>query len=405
MKKTIFMSVFTLYSLSSFAQSVSISPNNLQIPSVSALPACAAADYGKIVFLTSTNRANVCSGSGWVEVAAGGGGGGSLTLPYNGVGSFAAAGLTIMNTGGGLNSAGIQGMTASALNGANGVLGNAFETTPSGNNAGVRGINSSTNGNGYGVAGTHAGTGYGVYGESASGRGVYGLSLGTGGGVGIYGESTGSTSAAGYFTVANNTATAGRFISPANFNNTGRALHTTGSIRFASIGEGAGKFLKCIDANGVAIWDAIVRSDIKVFLPSDFVANISNHVTTIATNGLSFSSLSSGTSAVLYANLDLPDQATISSLKLIYFDNDAAASVLSCELQRASNTSNTWASFASATIPTTNSANLQNVTFNLPIPQQYNATSTHYRVAVVMNASANVAIRAVEVSYSYSFDQ
>lgn len=402
MRKTLFISVFTLVSLSSIAQSVTLSPNNLQIPSVSALPACAAADYGKIVFLTTTNRANVCSGSGWIEVSATGGG--SLTLPYTSTGSFSTQGFQIINTGGGANSAALQGTTASSLTNAAGIWGSANETNPSGFNMGVRGSNFSTNNNGYGVYGSHAGTGFGVYGESASGRGVYGLSLGTGGGVGVYGESTGATSAAGYFTVANNTATAGRFISPANFNNTGRALHTTGSIRFAGIGEGAGKFLKCIDANGVAIWDAIVRSDIKVFLPSDFVANVSNHVTTIATNGLSFSSLSSGTSAVLYANLDLPDQATISSLKLIYFDNDAAASVLSCELQRASNSSSTWASFASASIPTTNSANLQNVTFNLPIPQQYNATSTHYRVAVVMNASANVAIRAVEVSYSYSFD-
>jgi len=79
MKKIIFMSVFTLVVLSSVAQSVSINPNSLQIPSVSALPACAAADYGKIVFLTTTNRANECSGSGWIEVATGCGGVGLLT--------------------------------------------------------------------------------------------------------------------------------------------------------------------------------------------------------------------------------------------------------------------------------------------------------------------------------------
>ncbi len=416
MKKTLFISVFTLVAFSSIAQSVTLSPNNLQIPSVSALPACAAADYGKIVFLTSTNRANVCSGSGWVEVAAGGGGG-SLTLPYSASGTYATNAFQIINTNGGVAS--VQGVTSSPVTDSYGVSGVAASTTTTGNNAGVRGINLATDnsGLGYGVFGSHDGFGSGVYGESIYGSGVRGRAVGTGGGAGVSGVGLGSTSAgvlgegvgatsfAGYFSVANTTATVGRFISPANFNNTGRALHTTGSIRFASIGEGAGKFLKCIDANGVAIWDGIVRSDVKVFLPSDFVANMSNHVTTIATNGLSFSSLSSGTSAVLYANLNLPDQATISSFKLIYFDNDAAASILSCELQRALNSSNTWASFASATIPTTNSASLQNVTFNLPIQQQYNATSTHYRVAIVMNASANVAVRAVEVSYSYSFDQ
>ncbi len=405
MKKSLFISVFTLVAFSSIAQSVTLSPSNLQIPSVSALPACAAADYGKIVFLTTTNRANVCGGTGWIEVSAGGGGGSSFTLPYNSSGSFSAAGFTVMNTGGGLNSAGIQGMTASALNGANGVLGNSFETAPTGNNVGVRGINASTNGNGYGVFGSHDGFGFGVYGESVQGRGISGKSTGSGGGVGVYGESSGATSAAGYFTVSNNTATAGRFISPATFNNTGRAIHSTGSIRFAGINEGAGRFLKSIDANGVAIWDNITRSDVKTFLPSDFVANLSNHVTSIATNGLSFSSLSSGTSAIVYANLDLPDQASITSFKLIYYDNDAAASILACELQRATSTSSIWSSFAAITIPTTNSSSLQTVNFPLPIPQQYNATTTHYRLAVVMNASANVAIRAIEVSYSYSFDQ
>lgn len=397
------MSVFTLATFSLIAQSVSINPNNLQIPSVSALPACAAADYGKIVFLTTTNRANVCSGSGWIEVAAGGGGGGSLTLPYTSTGSFSTQGFQIINTGGGANSAALQGSTFSALANAAGVWGSANESSPTGNNAGIRGSNSSTNVFGYGVYGSHAGLGFGVYGESANGRGVYGTSVGSSG-IGIYGESTGATGTAGFFTVPNNTATAGRFISPANFSNSGRALHTTGSIRFAGINEGAGKFLKSLDANGVAIWDNITRIDVKTFLPSDFVANISNHVTTIATNGLSFSSLSSGTSAILYANLDLPDQASISSFKLIYFDNDAAASVLSCELQRASNTSSTWSSFATMSIPTTNSASLQTVNFPLPIPQQYNATTTHYRLAVVMNASANVAIRAIEVVYSYNFD-
>jgi hypothetical protein len=403
MKKTLFISVITLFSFASFAQSVSINPNNLQIPSVSALPACAAADYGKIVFLTTTNKANVCSGSGWVEVAAGGG---SLTLPYTSNGSFSTQGFQIINTGGGANSAALQGTTSSALTDAAGVWGSANETNPTGNNAGLRGSNFSSNTLGYGVYGTHAGTGFGVFGVSVNGTGVRGVATGTiGGGVGVYGESSGPTSIAGSFVVTNTTATAGRFVSPANFNNTGRALHTTGSIRFANIGESAGKFLKSIDANGVAIWDNITRSDVKTFLPSDFVANISNHVTTIATNGLSFSSLSSGTSAVLYANLDLPDLAVVSSFKLIYFDNDASASILSCELQRVSNISSTWASFAAATIPTTNSASLQSVTFNLPISQIYNATTTHYRVAVVMNASANVAIRAVEVSYSYTFDQ
>lgn len=404
MKKNFLLSILSLCTVTSFAQSVSISPNNLQIPSVSALPACAVADYGKIVFLTTTNRANVCGGTGWIEVLAGGGGGGSLTLPYSASGTFATQGFQVINAGGGVGSSAIIGNITSNLTNTSGVLGSADATNPSGETVGVRGKNSSANANGHGVFGSHDGSGFGVYGESVNGRGISGKSTGSGGGVGVYGEGLGATSAAGYFTVSNNTATAGRFISPANFNNTGRAIYSTGSIRFAGIGEATGKFLKCYDVNGVAIWDNITRSDTKTFLPSDFVANISNHVTTIATNGLSFSSLSSGTSAVVYANLDLPDQAIISSFKLIYFDNDASSSILSCELQRASNSSSTWASFAAMTIPTTNSTSLQTINFPLPIQQVYNATSTHYRLAVVMNASANVAIRAVEVVYSYNFD-
>lgn len=188
MKKLILMSVFTLATFSLIAQSVSINPNNLQIPSVSALPACAAADYGKIVFLTTTNRANVCSGSGWIEIETGGGGG-SLTLPFNGSGNYSAAGFTVMNTGGGINSAGIQGMTLSAITGASGILGNAFDTAPTGDNAGIRGLNSSTNTRGYGVFGSHAGSGHGVYGLSVTGSGVSGSATGVGG-IGVSGTST-----------------------------------------------------------------------------------------------------------------------------------------------------------------------------------------------------------------------
>ncbi len=386
-------------SLASLAQSVIISPDNLQMPSVSVLPACAAADYGKIVFLTTTNRANVCGGSGWIEVSTGGGGG--LTLPFSGNIASTGHALQIGNTAGGLGSSAIQGYTFSLLTGASGIWGAASQTAPTGDNVGVRGFNSSTNGFGYGVHGRHNGSGFGVYGESVAGRGVYGLTSGNG--VGVYGETAGATSTAGYFVVANNTATAGRFISPANFNNTGRALYTTGSIRFANIGESTGKFLKCADANGVAIWDNITRLDTKVFLASDLVANSSAHVTSIGTNGLSVNSLSSGTTATLFANLNLPDQAAISSLKLIYFDNDASASISSCQLQSAPNSSSTWTSFGSVTIPATNSANLQNV--SATFTQIINATTTHYRLAIVVNASANVAIRAVEIGYSYSFDQ
>ena len=160
-----------LVNFGSLAQSISINPQSLDLPKVTNLPGCAVADYGKVVFLTSNNKAHVCSGSGWVAVETSTGGGGSLTLPFSGSGAFPAAGLSVFNTAGGLNSAGIQGMTMSAINGANGVLGSAFETAPSGNTAGVAGINNSLNANGYGVYGKQDGGGAGVYGTTNIGKG------------------------------------------------------------------------------------------------------------------------------------------------------------------------------------------------------------------------------------------
>ncbi len=61
-------SALILANFGSFAQSVIINPQSLDLPKINNLPGCTSADYGKVVFLTSNNKAHVCSGSGWVAV-------------------------------------------------------------------------------------------------------------------------------------------------------------------------------------------------------------------------------------------------------------------------------------------------------------------------------------------------
>ncbi len=272
--------VLLLANFGSFAQSVSINPQSLDLPKVTTLPGCAPADYGKVVFLTSNNKAHVCGGSGWVAVETSTGAGGSLTLPYNGSGSFSAGGFSVFNTGGGLNSAGIHGMTGSALNGANGVLGSAFETAPSGNNAGVAGINSSTNNNGNGVLGRQNGGGNGVYGESITGKGVYGLVSSTGDAV---------------FGAANNAnARAGVFVNSAVG---GMALRTSGVLRFEGQNAAAGTFLRSNDNLGTATWSNITRTEVIKIPAAAFVPHISSNEITHDNQGIVFTG-SSGSGSV-----------------------------------------------------------------------------------------------------------
>lgn len=79
---------------------------------------------------------------------------------------------------------GVQGVTNSTAEYANGVVGVVAPTNSGGGSAGVRGINSGTSSIGFGVYGSHAGSGWGVFGTSAvGGLGVYGLTNGSGSGV------------------------------------------------------------------------------------------------------------------------------------------------------------------------------------------------------------------------------
>lgn len=412
MKKLILMSVFTLATFSLIAQSVSINPNNLQIPSVSALPACAAADYGKIVFLTTTNRANVCSGSGWIEIETGGGGG-SLTLPFNGSGNYSAAGFTVMNTGGGINSAGIQGMTLSAITGASGILGNAFDTAPTGDNAGIRGLNSSTNTRGYGVFGSHAGSGHGVYGLSVTGSGVSGSATGVGG-IGVSGTSTqssaigvfgnvGGASATGVWGKSTNSTAIGGFFENTAVN--GIALQTNGKIKFQGNGAAANKVLVSQDANGNAQWETLTRTEILKLGPAAFHSHISTNESTMGSQGISMTTAAGS----FHANVSVPNGASITAIKVYYIDNDGVSpatglGLTSWSLQKMTNSGSgsVYSNVYNSTF--TNISANSNILFSgivLPTAEVVNNATTLYRMVVTMPASLNLILVGAEISYTY----
>ena len=375
--------VLLLANFGSFAQSVSINPQSLDLPKVTTLPGCAPADYGKVVFLTSNNKAHVCGGSGWVAVETSTGAGGSLTLPYNGSGSFSAGGFSVFNTGGGLNSAGIHGMTGSALNGANGVLGSAFETAPSGNNAGVAGINSSTNNNGNGVLGRHSGGGNGVYGESITGRGVYGLVSSTGDAV---------------FGAANNAnARAGVFVNSAAG---GMALRTSGALRFEGQNAAAGTFLRSNDNLGSASWSNITRNEVIKIPAAAFVAHISTNSITHDNQGIVFTG-SSGAGSV-HAPLTLPNGATVTQILFYYIDGDATLGMTSWAIQKFDHTvvPQAYSNIFSGTIPNVNDPfgiRTQGVNSNIVINNEIN----FYRLVFVMPFDADLKFLGAEVRYNY----
>jgi hypothetical protein len=413
MKKIFLLSIFSLFAVTSFAQSVSISPNNLQIPSVSSLPTCAAADYGKIVFLTTTNRANVCGSSGWIEVSAGGGGG-SLTLPYSASGTFATQGFQVINAGGGVGSTAIQGNITSTLTNTSGVLGSADATNPSGETVGVRGSNSATNNNGIGVKGSHDGGGYGVYGTSFIGTGVYGITQGglaTGygvhgvagntTGVGVFGHGFGSNSIGVWGKADQIGGTAGYF---QNTTAGGVALVTAGKVRFQGNSGGINKVLVCTDANGTGEWKDITKSEVLKLSAAAFSPHLSTNGYVMGSQGISLT----GTGSV-HADVSLPNGATINSFKIYYVDNDGASpstglGISGCALQQITHTG--AATYTNATSITVNNtvanANIQsqNVFPNIVIDN----TTNSYRVVVSMPATSNVVLVAIEIGYTYKFN-
>lgn len=372
-----------LANFGAFSQSVSINPQSLDLPKVTTLPGCVVTDYGKVVFLTSNNKAHVCSGSGWVAVETSTGGSGSLTLPFSGTGTFAGSGFTVQNTGGGLNSAAIQGMTLSALNGANGILGYAIETSPSGNNAGVAGINNSTNANGNGVLGRQLGGGNGVYGESVTGKGVYGVI--TSSGDAVYGAANNANARAGVFV---NSAAGGM------------ALRTSGTLRFEGQNAAAGAFLKSSDNLGSASWSNITRTEVIKIPAAAFIPHISSNEITHDNQGLVFAG-SSGAGSV-HAPLTLPNNATVTQILFYYIDGDATLGMTSWAVQRFDHTvvPQAYSNVFSGTIPNANNAfNIatQGVNTSLVIDN----TKNFYRLVFAMPFDADLKFLGAQVSYNY----
>ena len=375
--------VLSLLHSFSFAQSIGLNPESLDLPKVSTLPGCTPSDYGKVVFLTTNNKAHVGSGSGWVVVEPSGGGGGSLTLPYNATGAFSSAGFLIQNTAGGINSAAIQGMANSALNGAYGVLGTAVATSPSGNNAGIGGINNSTNANGSGVYGRHDGGGNGVFGESLIGKGVYGLT---------------SSSGDAVFGQANNlNARAGVFVNTAQG---GIALRTTGALRFEGQNAGAGRFLRSLDNLGTAAWANITRTEILKIPSAGFTSHISSNDVVYDGKGVYFSG-TSGTGS-LHAPLILPNGATVTNVKFYYIDGDATLGMTAYSFQKMDHTpaGAQYANVSSGSIPNANNAlQVSNVSQN--VSEVIDNSTTFYRLVFTMPFDVDLKLIGAEVQYTY----
>jgi sugar lactone lactonase YvrE len=67
-----------------YAQSGTIAPNYITVPSIAALPTCAVPDKGKTVFNSGDNKMYYCDGTAW-QAMSGGAGGGALSLTANNI--------------------------------------------------------------------------------------------------------------------------------------------------------------------------------------------------------------------------------------------------------------------------------------------------------------------------------
>ncbi len=71
--KTLFFTLVLLFSISeSFAQSISIDPNSLQLPRLAVSPTCAVADKGKMIYNTTQEKVLYCNGTTWIDPSTGG---------------------------------------------------------------------------------------------------------------------------------------------------------------------------------------------------------------------------------------------------------------------------------------------------------------------------------------------
>lgn len=414
LKKIIIFGIIWVFKFDLEAQLIDLKPDNLQLPQVSVLPGCAAADYGKMVFLTTTNKAQVCNGTGWValETASGGGGGGSLTLPYSANGSFSTQGFQIINIGGGANSAAIQGTTLSTTNDAAGIWGAANTTSPTGETIAVRGSNLSTNNNGIGIKGTHAGGGYGIMGYSTTGTGIYGITSGISStsygvmgetnqtsGAGVHGKVSAS-GASGVYGLATNISANGGFFQ----NNAGGvALNTFGKLRFQGNGAAAKKVLTSIDATGNAEWQSLTRNEIIKLGPAAFQPHISQNQYTMDGRGIQFTSFPAGvTAGSFHANVQLPNGAVITSYKIHYFDADVSIGLSSYAFQKLDHSLSgvTYANIHNSTFINNNSLSFLEV--SNPLNETVNNSTSFYRIVVVMPLSANINLVGAEINYTYA---
>jgi hypothetical protein len=71
MKSILLILAFVCRLSFTFAQSITLDPNSLQLPRLSANPACAVADKGKLIYNTAQNKILFCNGSTWVDPTTG----------------------------------------------------------------------------------------------------------------------------------------------------------------------------------------------------------------------------------------------------------------------------------------------------------------------------------------------
>jgi hypothetical protein len=133
----------------------------------------------------------------------------------------------------------VWGDTESTSSNATGVRGNVTSTTPGSGSAGVHGRNFGTGSNGIGVKGTHDGGGWGVFGETVSGRGVYGIASATSGTTyGVYGKSN-SNEGVGVYGDASDAGIGGRGMRSIGWTGIRADGQTFGVIGTASATSGA----------------------------------------------------------------------------------------------------------------------------------------------------------------------
>jgi hypothetical protein len=405
--KILLVSIAILFSLIVQGQSVGLNPSNLQLPKSAAAPTtCTSANYGRMYTSTTDNKSYVCQVSGWVPIETSVFGT-ILGIPINAFNNYdGLAVANLVNTSTAANSFAIRGTTSAASNGI-GVYGQTLgtPTTATQLSYGAYGQNLSTNANGFGVHGKHNGSGLGIYAQTNSGIGVEGkTTLGSGKGVsgetvsgtGILGQVT-STGTAGYFTAMSN-GIAGQF--QAGGGTSARALYSIGAIRFSGISEGANKYLRS-DANGLATWQSGLREEVLSIPATAFKPNNSGHLV-IYNSVASVLILASGSSvAQLYANVAIPNGATVTSIRLNYLDNSSTVAINSCILQSHPNGAGAITDLESLTIPTTSSASLQSVTLS-SLSRVINNNNGFYRILIEMDDSPFLGLAGVEIKYTYT---